>query len=372
MDLSLTESQEMLKSTARDLVEREFPKELLIEMDAGGRTFAPDAWERMREAGWTGMLTPREYGGEGASFSDAAVVAQELGRGPVPGPFFGSAVLGVLTVLEAGTEGQRRAILSPVASGEVVLGMAVTEPEYGWDAGYVKCLAQQVGGGYRLEGTKLFAQDLEGASQIVCAARLENDAVRLFVVDATSPGVSVRGRGGFSTGAFEVRLEGVEVAGDSLLGDGAGDGWAALERAMEKASAVLCAYQVGASEQVFETTLDYSNTRVQFGVAIGRFQRVQDHIIDMVNHLDAARWTTNEALWKLDTGRPYSASVHMAKAVTSEAYYQVCNGAHEVHAGIGVMREYGLTLHTKMSRTLYDYLGNPGLHKRRLGDALPL
>ena len=92
----------------------------------------------------------------------------------------------------------------------------------------------------------------------------------------------------------------------------------------------------------------------------------------MVNHLDAARWTTYEALWKLDTGRPADSSVHLAKAVASEGYYQGCNHAHEVHAGIGVVREYGLTLHTKMSRTLYHYLGAPKFHRKRIGEMLAL
>ena len=95
---------------------------------------------------------------------------------------------------------------------------------------------------------------------------------------------------------------------------------------------------------------------------------MQDHIVHLVNHLDAARWTTYEALWKVDSGRPAEASVHLAKAVTSEGHYQVCNYAHEVHAGIGTSKEYGLTLHTKMSRTLYKYLGDPRYHRRRLAD----
>jgi alkylation response protein AidB-like acyl-CoA dehydrogenase len=119
-------------------------------------------------------------------------------------------------------------------------------------------------------------------------------------------------------------------------------------------------------------SVEYSRTRRQFGTPIGRFQRVQDHIINLVNQLDAARWTTYEALWKLDSGRPAAASVHMAKAVASEAYLKACDSGHEVHAGIGVVREYGLTLHTKMSRTLYHFLGDPTYHKRKLGDALEL
>jgi alkylation response protein AidB-like acyl-CoA dehydrogenase len=142
----------------------------------------------------------------------------------------------------------------------------------------------------------------------------------------------------------------------------------ALETAALQAIPILCAYQVGSCQAVFDMAVAYSRTRVQFGQPIGRFQRVQDHIIGMVNQLDGARWTTYEALWKLDTGRPAAASVHLAKAVTSEAYLKVCDGAHEVHAGVGVIREYGLTLHTTLAHPLSSARRCP-LH-RRIADAL--
>jgi alkylation response protein AidB-like acyl-CoA dehydrogenase len=123
---------------------------------------------------------------------------------------------------------------------------------------------------------------------------------------------------------------------------------------------------------VFDLSVTYSRERSQFGQTIGRFQRVQDHIIHIVNYLDAARWTTYEALWKLDSGIDAASSVHMAKSVASESYMRACDFGHEVHAGIGVMREYGLTLHTKMSRSLYHCLGSPKDHRRRLEHALGL
>ena len=132
-----------------------------------------------------------------------------------------------------------------------------------------------------------------------------------------------------------------------------------LQRAIAKTIPILGAYQTGASQAVYEMSVDYSRTRMQFGTPIGRFQRVQDHIINLVNQLDAARWTNYEALWKLDNARPAQDAIHLAKAVGSEAYYQACNFAHEVHAGLGSMTEYGLTLHTTASRTLYHYLGDP-------------
>ena len=145
-----------------------------------------------------------------------------------------------------------------------------------------------------------------------------------------------------------------------------------MEQAIADTIPLLCAYQVGACQAVYEMSVDYSRTRMQFGTPIGRFQRVQDHIINLVNQLDAARWTTYETLWELDIGREAADSIHLAKAVGSEAYYQACNFAHEVHAGTGSMTEYGLTLHTAASRTLYHYLGDPRYHRRKLAAALGL
>ena len=102
-------------------------------------------------------------------------------------------------------------------------------------------------------------------------------------------------------------------------------GWESLDSAVLKALPLLAAYQVGGCERVFEMTLEYANSRVQFGLPIGRFQRVQDHVIQIVNLKDAARWTTYEALWKLDEKKPDArSSVHVCKAVVSEAYYQAC------------------------------------------------
>ena len=78
---------------------------------------------------------------------------------------------------------------------------------------------------------------------------------------------------------------------------------------------VLCAYKVGGCKTVFDMSVNYARERTQFGQVIGRFQRVQDHVIHIVNYLDAARWTTYEALWKLDSGADAAASVHVAKSV---------------------------------------------------------
>jgi alkylation response protein AidB-like acyl-CoA dehydrogenase len=371
MDLSLTESQRMLKNTARDFMTREVPKDVIVGLQRSETGYRPEMWETAAELGWLGMVVPPEYGGSGATLTDTAVLFEELGRGPLPGPFFNSSVLGGLIVLEAGTEEQRRRILPAIAQGRQVLTLAYTEPDVSWEPQGVALRPERRNGGYVLDGVKLFVADAASATHLIVAVRTGDGPadLSLLLVDASSPGVSVRNLPGFLGWQAEVRFENVAVPAEDRLGEENG-GWAPLERALERAVPVLCAYTVGGCQAVFDMSVTYSQTRIQFGVPIGRFQRVQDHIIRLVNHLDAARWTTYEALWKLDTGRPARSSVHLAKAVASESYLEACNAAHEVHAGIGSDLGYGLVPHTQMSRTLFHYLGDPKWHKRRMADAL--
>ena len=368
MDLALTEPQEMLKSAARTFVEREAPSHTIVALQRAESGLVTDLWRKASEAGWLGILVPAEYGGSESSLTDAAVLYEELGRGPLPGPFFSSGVLGALTVMEGATESQRRAILPGVATGEAVLTVAIAEPGTSWGSQGVTLRAQRDGTGYRLHGTKLFVADATSATHVVVVVRTGDGAndTSLFLVDVQAGGTRARRLPGFLSWQGEVTFDGAPA---ELLG-AEHQGWAALERALVKAWPVLCSYMVGGCQAVFDMSVTHSQVRVQFGVPIGKFQRVQDHVIRLVNHLDAARWTTNEALWKLDTGRPGIAAVHMAKAVASEAYLEACNAAHEVHAGQGSLIEYGLAAHTQMSRTLFAYLGDPRWHKRRMADAL--
>jgi alkylation response protein AidB-like acyl-CoA dehydrogenase len=372
VDLALTEPQEMLRSAARTFVERETPRHVIVALQRSESSLVPALWRKASELGWLGMLIPSEYGGGEASLTDAAVLYEELGRGPVPGPFFSSGVLGALTLREAGSEAQQRSLLPRVASGEAVLSVAVTEPNASWGPEGVTLAPQRAGDGYRLDGTKLYVSDANAATDLIVAARTgaAPGDLSLMVVDARAPGVRTRRLPGFLSWQCELTFDGVEVPAGNLLGGRENQGWAQLERVLVKALPVLCSYMVGGCQAVFDMSVAHSRERVQFGVPIGKFQRVQDHIIRLVNHLDSARWTTAEALWKVDTGRPASAAVHMAKAVSSEAYLEACNAAHEVHAGQGSLVEYGLAAHTQMSRTLFAYLGDPRWHKRRMVDAL--
>jgi alkylation response protein AidB-like acyl-CoA dehydrogenase len=371
VDLTLTEQQMMLQAAVRELRERDYTKEALVAIDSGEESGAAQ-WPGLVSTGILGSLIPEEYGGAGASLADTAVIYEELGRGPVPGPHFSSGVFAALILLEGGTEAQKQELLPAIASGERVFAVAITEEDYGWGPGFIHTLARIRGNDLAIEGTKLYVHDAADATDVIVATRLETGKIGLVHMPAHGGGVAARALPGFATGLCEVSLLQVSAPRSSLIG-ATEDGWDVLERAMRKASLILSAYQGGGLSKVFDMSLLYSQTRRQFQQPIGRFQRVQDHVIDIVNYLDAARWTTYEALWKADEAREGAiAAMHTAATVASESYYHGCNSAHDVHAGMGIVREYGLTLHTKMSRTLYHYLGSPRYHRKRLAQALGL
>jgi len=374
VDLSLNEKEARLKQEARRFMEKEAPKDVLLKLEKTETGYTRELWDKIVKTGWLGTLIPAQYGGAGGSLTLAGVLLEELGRGPLPGPYFSSSILTSLIILEAGSEEQKKQTLPGISQGKNIFCLALEEKESEGSPQSIQTTATAASGDFILHGTKLFVRDARAATHIICVARSGRGAspaegLSLFVVDKNLPGVSVRPLSGFMGGCYEVKFDSVKIPGSAVLG-ALDAGYKPLDQAMEKAIPILCAYQVGGCQAVFEMSVERSQTREQFGTPIGRFQRIQDHIIDIVNHLDAARWTTYEALWKLDTGKPARESVHMAKAVTSEAYFQACTSAHHVHGGIGYSESFGLTLHTKMSRGLYHQLGDPRYHRRQLAGLL--
>jgi len=374
LDLNLTESEEMLRKAALDFMRRDAPKEVVQKLQDTETGITDALWKMAADMGWLGIIIPEEYGGTGNPLTSAAVLFEALGTGPLSGPYFNSAILGSLIILEAGSEEQKKNTLPAVAEGKQVLTLALTEPEYSWEPRGVQATAASKNGDFVLDGVKLFTMDAQAATHLIVAARTgkgdDAKGISLFLVDSKADGVSIRQVPGFLTGrSFEVKLNSVKVPASALLG-AKDEGWQPLQQAFDKAIPVLCAYKVGGAQTVFEMTLEYSRVRVQFGMPIGRFQRVQDMIIEQVDQVDTARWTTYEALWKLDTQRPHTESVHLAKAVSSQAYWDVVTLAHRVFSGISYSKEHAVSFHTRASRSLYNYLGEPAYHRQKLGQLI--
>lgn len=372
LDVRLTESEEILKNTAINFLKREVSKETLDVLHDSDTGYTEDMWRKICAMGWLGIVTPEAYGGAGYSLTAAGFLFEALGAAPLPGPYFSSGVLGSLIIQEAGSEEQKKDILPQAAEGKIILSLAMTESEYGWQPVTIKATATNKNGGFLINGVKLFVQDAQAATHFIMPLRTgrKDDSISLFLINKKLDGVAVRPLTGYLNGnACEIKLDAVTLPQSALLG-GKNFGWRPLMRGIQKSIPVLCAYKVGGCQAVLDMAAEYSRARIQFGQAIGRFQRVQDMIIDLATHVEAARWTTYEALWKLDAQELVPESVHLAKAVASEAYWQVCILGHRSISGISYSTEHPLSLHSRASRYLYHYLGDPAFHKQQLARLL--
>ena len=375
MDLALNEIQTLLQNSAKEFMEAEMPKAKVLEIDDSPSGFSEELWQQMCDIGWAGIVVPEQYGGSGNSFTDLGVVYEVLGYHACPSPHLSSAVLAAHAILAAGSDAQKEALLPGIASGQQIFAFATTEPEYGWSPANIQLPATQRGDGFVLNGVKLFVPDANVADQLLVAARTsqgtDGRGIGLFLVGKNSPGVSVRVQTGWiGPKVCEVTLDNVEVPPSGVLGpaDGA---WPAIESATDKATAVLSIYMAGGTQRVHDMALEYSQTRIAFGVPIGTFQRVQDHVIDALTEADAAKWSSYEALSQLDEGAPEATvSISMAKAIASLGFPKACDASHMVHAGIGTDLDFGLTQYTKRARTLQHYLGDAVFHKARMARLL--
>src|SRR4030042_4855877 len=194
MNLDLTEEQEMLRTSARDVLTKEWPKALVRKLEEDNKGFSPDMWRKMADLGWMGLVLPEKYGGQGMGFMDLIILLQEMGRNIVPGPFFSTVILGSLPILSAGTEEQKKEFLPKIANGKIILTMAITEPSARYDAAGIETKATAQGDNFVISGTKLFVENAHIADYIICATRTKKsgkpeDSVTLFLVDARRPGV---------------------------------------------------------------------------------------------------------------------------------------------------------------------------------------
>lgn len=374
MDLALNETQLMLQSMAREFLANEVPKTTVRAIDESATGFSAELWAKIADLGWAGMAVPEEHGGTGNSLTDLASVFEALGEAACPSPLL-SQVLAAHLVQGVATPEQQAAILPVIAAAERLFAVAITEPDYGWGAGVVSMRGVINGDSVVLSGTKTFVPYAEVADDLLVLVRTGDGStpgqgLTLVKVERGVAGISVRRhRGWFGEPVCEVTFADVRA---EVIG-AVGEAWPGVERALDRTAVLLSAFMLGGAQAALEMSVEYSKTRVAFGQPIGTFQRVQDLIIKALNDADAIRWTTYEALWKLDEGRedgPLAAS--MAKAVASEGFDRACENAHYVHAGAGMDLDYGLTNHTKRSKFYGHYLGDAIHHKLRMAKLLGL
>src|SRR5574341_2152956 len=239
MDLGLDEQQEMLKNFARDFLEKECPESLVREMEEDEKGYSPQLWKGMAQQGWMGLIIPENYGGTGMNICELVVLLEEFGRALVPGPFISTVVLGGVPIMEAGSDAQKDQFLPKIASGDLIMTMALTEPSAKWTADGITLTAKKEGSDYVLNGTKLFVPDAHVSDYMIVVARTGGsgeDGITLFFVDTKAPGIKIEMLKTIAADKQSgVTFENVKVPAHNMLGQ-EGKGWPIVHKTQKVAT----------------------------------------------------------------------------------------------------------------------------------------
>lgn len=371
MAFILSEDEQMLRDTAMSFARDELPVSHLRELrDSGANGVDPGTRTKLAELGFFGVLVPEEYDGVGLGMVAMGQIMEAQGRTIAATGLLQTAVLGTSILTMGGSEAQKAEWLPKIASGEVSVALALEEGTHHAPLN-VATEAERNGQGYTLNGAKRFVPDGHTADLFVVVARTFGEAgqahgISLFLVPNDASGLTVQALNTVdSHGAAHLHLEDVAIAEDSIVG-GVDAGWEILEPALDRGRIALAAEALGSAQAAFDLTLDYLQTRKQFGQLIGSFQSLQHRAAKMFTELELTRSCIAGALSGVDDGRNDVAELaSLAKARASDLIHLVSNETVQFHGGIGMTDAHDSGLYMKRARVQEALLGGASFHRDR-------
>ena len=359
MDFDFSDEQEQLRDAVRKWTGRSYTFERRRAIVKSGG-FSHDAWAELAGLGLTGLSVPEAHGGMGFGPVDAMVVMEELGRALVLEPFAAVALVATQLLAE-GRAPSAPSWLNGIAQGSERVVLAHQERHARYDLAHVRTRAEPSSGSWLLSGHKSLVPAGAHAGAFIVPARVRGEpddpgGVGLFLVAAKSSGVSTRAYV-MQDGSAAAELGLARTPATELLPPG--DAFDALETAVDVGIAALCAEAVGAMDQLLVLTVEYMNTRKQFGVPIASFQALRHRIADMKMQLELARSMSYYATLKLsDAADVRRRAVSQAKVQLGNSMRFVGQQAIQLHGGIGVTEEYAASHYFKRLTCIELSLGD--------------
>jgi len=348
MHFELDDVQTLVRDTARKFA-REEVAPYAAEMDKTA-TFRMDLVRQMGELGFMGVAIPETYGGGGMDYQCYSIVVEELSAVCASTGVVVSAHSSLCCdpILKNGTEEQKSRYLPPLASGQMLGCLGLTEPLAGTDAANQKTTAVLDGDQWVLNGSKIFITNGGPAGVAVVIAVTDKAAghkgLSAFIVPSDAPGFKVAKEehklGIRASSTAELVFDECRIPKDNLLGK-PGEGFKIALQTLDGGRIGIASQAVGIARGAMEHARDYAKERSQFGKSIGSFQAIQWKLADMATEIDAARLLTWRAAWMKDQGlKNYGTQSAMAKLYAAEAAMKATREAIQVFGGYGYIDEY--------------------------------
>lgn len=369
MDFGFSSEQEDIRTVSGKIFEDLCRTERLPDFEKASERMDRELWKALADASLLGVALPEACGGMGFGIAELAILLEQAGRHVAPVPLFPTLVLGAAPLAEFGSASQKDRYLPGVVAGKVVLTAALAEPD-SRDAARPCTTARPDGAGWILDGAKTCVPAARLAACILVPAATADGAIVLAMVSPDADGVALAAQETTTGDIFHaMTLSGVKVKAEDVL-VGPDGGAAALQWILERATAGLCAMELGVAERALRMTAKYTSERKQFGKAIATFQAVAQRAADAYIDVEAMRLTTWQAIWRLAKGLPATREISIAKFWASEGGHRACYAAQHLHGGIGVDKDYPLHRYYLLSKQIELTLGGAHEHLARLGDLL--
>ena len=369
MDFDFTDDQVSLRDAVAKWVDKGFDfsrRHALAK--AGGQTRA--VYNELAELGLTGLAVPEAHGGMGFGAIEAMVVMEELGRGLVNAPYAAAALV-VPALLSAAPADVQAAWLPKIASAEALVVPALQERAARYRLNHVTTTASQGNGGWTLRGQKIVVPAADEADAFIVPARIDGPVdssshIGLFLVEKGAAGATATGyptQDGARAG--DLTLDGVTA---TLI---TADGFALLAQAVDVGIAAACAEGVGAMDRMVAITVDYMNTRKQFGTTLATFQALRHRIADVKMAQELGRSMSYFASLKL--GEPAAQrrrALSQAKVQLGQSMRHVGQQCTQIHGGIGVTDEYVSSHYFKRLTVLEMAYGDTLHHLGEVADRM--
>jgi alkylation response protein AidB-like acyl-CoA dehydrogenase len=375
MDMELSDAQQQLMLAARRFMQSECPPSLVRESETNERGYSEELWRKMADLGWLGLPFPADAGGFEMGAVDLIVLAKELGRALCLSPFIPSVVLSGGAIAAAGSDAQKKLLLPQIASGDLVVAFALQEPSRYYDPRGVHLRATSVDGGFALNGEKMFVEYAGAANKLLAIARTSGsapstDGVTMLLVDADANGIMPSLLDTMARDKqYHLAFRDVFVPNDDVIGpvDGA---WQLLEDVVFRGVVTLCAYCVGASEQIHHMATEFAKQRVQFGRPIGSFQAIQHYLAQSITEIVGAETAVFYAAWMLDQQMPARAQVAKAKILAGDTFKNASSIGAQIHGGLGFNEDVDTTLYLRRGKQLQLSMGDSGYWEDVLAEEL--
>lgn len=370
MQFDFNEDQVMLRNLIREFLSEQCPTSHVREMLDSEEGFDRTIYRNFLQLGI--LPFPEAYGGGDLGMVEQAIILEEMGRVPYPGPYFSTVMLAGTYLQESGDENAMARFLPDLSNGDLLLTLAFMEDDTGWTPESISTEIRVEGDSVTVNGRKRFVPFGKSADVSLVVGRLPGtsgaEGITVVAIPTNTEGTSINDEMMFdvTSRTATVEFDSVSVPSTNVIGESGGS-WPALKRMLERAAVGAAAEMLGASRRSLEMANEYAKERKQFGQFIGQFQAVKHMLAEMLEKVENGHSSVYYAAWAIDADAPdriLAASV--AKSTMNVASRKVCGDAVQVMGGIGFTWEHDLHFYFKRAKHLEVHYGDVDHHYERV------